>query len=416
MPLSRLRTANARRARDTIAVTLLVALLVPGAAAQDQNPDSIEEAKELRQDAREDQLRAESALDVIAAEDIEVVTALNAATELVNLKQAEVDTANQRIAALDAAVAQAQQDLVTSGQERRVLRRLLREAALDAYVDQQQDDLTTLLAASDVTEAAGDAAMIRLVQSNGTDLADQLRVVEQRRRDLLAEAEASRAESAAARLELEWALASLQEEQAHQAELKAELDERRARWEAELVAFEAEEAELNSWIATEQDRLEAELAAQAAAAASASNPPLASGGGGGANVGAVSSSGFQWPTAGAVGSGFGMRLHPILGYYRMHYGQDIGGVSGQPIWAAKDGIVISAGWQGGFGNAVVIAHDGGLATLYGHMSSIGVSTGQSVSRGQVIGAVGTTGLSTGPHLHFEVHQNGTPIDPRPFLP
>jgi murein DD-endopeptidase MepM/ murein hydrolase activator NlpD len=401
-----------------LAVLLAGTLAVPGAAAGDDatDPDSLEEAKAEREQAREEQLRVQAELDLIAAEDIQVVEALTAATELVNLKQAEVDAATQRIAVLDGAVAQATADLVAAGQDRRVLRRLLREAALEAYVDQEQGDLTTLLAATDVSDAAGDAAIVRLVQSNGADLADQLRVVEQRRRDLLAEAEAARAESAAVRLELQWALEGLEQEQAHQQALKTELDRRREQWEAALAGFEQEEAELTAWIAAEQERLEAELAAQAAAAATAANPGYAPSGGGGANVGSVSGSGYQWPVSGNLGSGFGMRLHPILGYYRMHYGLDIGGNGGAPIWAAKDGIVITAGWQGGFGNCVVIAHDGGIATLYAHMSSIGVSVGQSVGRGSVIGYVGSTGLSTGPHLHFEVHQGGTPVDPRPFLP
>ncbi|MGH2724483.1 MAG: murein hydrolase activator EnvC family protein [Actinomycetota bacterium] len=122
-----------------------------------------------------------------------------------------------------------------------------------------------------------------------------------------------------------------------------------------------------------------------------------------------------WPTSGSIGSGFGWRTHPIFGTQRFHAGVDIGGACGQPIWAAEKGTVVSAGYNGGYGNATVIDHGGGLATLYAHQSSFAVSSGQSVKRGQTIGSVGTTGWSTGCHLHFEVRVNGTPVDPVPYL-
>lgn len=124
---------------------------------------------------------------------------------------------------------------------------------------------------------------------------------------------------------------------------------------------------------------------------------------------------LYWPTSGAIVSGFGYRTHPVYGTTRFHAGVDIGGACGQPIFAAEDGTVISAGANGGYGNATVIDHGNGLSTLYGHQSSLGVSSGQSVSRAQQIGLVGTTGLSTGCHLHFEVRVNGAPVDPVPYL-
>ena len=120
---------------------------------------------------------------------------------------------------------------------------------------------------------------------------------------------------------------------------------------------------------------------------------------------------FIWPVNGSVGSGFGPRIHPISGGSRMHTGVDIGAPSGTPIKAADDGIVVMAGPNGGYGNWTLIDHGGGLATGYGHQSSIGVSRGQRVSTGEVIGRVGSTGASTGPHLHWEVRVNGNPVDP-----
>jgi murein DD-endopeptidase MepM/ murein hydrolase activator NlpD len=122
------------------------------------------------------------------------------------------------------------------------------------------------------------------------------------------------------------------------------------------------------------------------------------------------------PIPGApVTSPFGPRVDPIYGDVRFHTGVDFGAAYGTPIHAAADGVVVSAGPLGGYGNATVIDHGNGLATLYGHQSSIIVSPGQHVSRGQVIGYVGCTGLCTGPHLHFEVRVRGTPVDPMQYL-
>ncbi|MFT4216149.1 MAG: M23 family metallopeptidase [Micropruina sp.] len=133
-------------------------------------------------------------------------------------------------------------------------------------------------------------------------------------------------------------------------------------------------------------------------------------------------SSFLVPTAGEFGSGFGMRLHPILHYYRMHNGQDIGGTCGQPIWAAQDGKVtkvVPEGYNGGSGHNVRI--DGGkvggvhLETAYLHMDKITVKVGQKVHKGELLGTVGNTGISTACHLHFSVYEDGKGVDPLPYL-
>jgi murein DD-endopeptidase MepM/ murein hydrolase activator NlpD len=121
------------------------------------------------------------------------------------------------------------------------------------------------------------------------------------------------------------------------------------------------------------------------------------------------------PVPGAVSSGFGWRVHPIYGDSRLHTGWDMNGSCGQPIVAAAGGRVFFAGWKGGYGNAVMIDHGGGLATLYAHQSSMGVVYDQQVTTGEVIGWVGTTGTSTACHLHWEVRVNGNPVDPSPFV-
>lgn len=121
--------------------------------------------------------------------------------------------------------------------------------------------------------------------------------------------------------------------------------------------------------------------------------------------------GLMAPVPGRMSSRFGMRRHPILGYRRMHSGLDFKAGHGQPIVAVTDGRVLSAGRAGGCGNAVKLRHGGGIDTRYCHMSRMAVKSGQTVRRGQVIGYVGSTGLSTGAHLHYEMYRNGRAVDP-----
>ena len=118
-----------------------------------------------------------------------------------------------------------------------------------------------------------------------------------------------------------------------------------------------------------------------------------------------------WPVAGRITSGFGLRVHPILRFARMHRGIDFGAGYGAPIVAAADGQVSSSGWSGGYGRQVRIAHGGGMVTSYSHMSRLVAEQGSFVRQGQLIGYVGSSGLSTGPHLHYEVHRNGTAVNP-----
>ncbi|PTQ51901.1 MAG: peptidase M23B [Hydrogenibacillus schlegelii] len=123
-------------------------------------------------------------------------------------------------------------------------------------------------------------------------------------------------------------------------------------------------------------------------------------------------SGMLWPAATkAITSPFGVRIHPILGEKKFHKGIDIGASLGTPVVAVRDGVVTYRGWNGGYGQLVVLKHEGGLETYYAHLSRIDVGLGQKVSAGEQIGLIGDTGLATGPHLHFEVRADGSPIDP-----
>lgn len=121
------------------------------------------------------------------------------------------------------------------------------------------------------------------------------------------------------------------------------------------------------------------------------------------------------PVDGPLSDGFGWRADPFTGQREFHEGLDIVAPLGTPVRAAADGLVTGAGRMSGYGNAVHLTHGYGLATRYGHMSKVFVRPGQRVRKGDTIGAVGSTGRSTGPHLHFEVYRSGRPVNPRPFV-
>lgn len=170
--------------------------------------------------------------------------------------------------------------------------------------------------------------------------------------------------------------------------------------------------ELNASSAQVSAMLKERQAARAAAAAAAAQ----SSGGQGASDNWVQGTGqLGWPVSGEITSPYGYRVHPIWGTTIYHSGIDIGVDEGTPVHAADGGVVVWSGWMGGYGYAVVIDHGNGLSTLYGHNSELAVDEGQSVAKGQVISYAGSTGNSTGPHVHFEVRVNGDPVDPMGYL-
>jgi murein DD-endopeptidase MepM/ murein hydrolase activator NlpD len=175
--------------------------------------------------------------------------------------------------------------------------------------------------------------------------------------------------------------------------LRSALEVRIREYTAEIDAISREEANISRLIRERE-----------AAGRSADGVPV------GPAPRGVSGGGLVWPADGGVSSPFGFR------WGRLHAGIDIDSGYGAPIRAAKAGVVIMAGYNGGYGNCVIIDHGGGLTTLYAHQSRMVASDGQSVSRGEVIGYVGGTGNVTGPHLHFETRVGGEPQNPERFLP
>ena len=173
--------------------------------------------------------------------------------------------------------------------------------------------------------------------------------------------------------------------------------------------------ELNASSAQVSAMLKERQAARAAAAAAAAAAAQSSGGQGASDNWVQGTGQLGWPVSGEITSPYGYRVHPIWGTTLYHSGIDIGVDEGTPVHAADGGVVVWSGWIGGYGYAVVIDHGNGLSTLYGHNSELAVDEGQSVAKGQVISYAGSTGNSTGPHVHFEVRVNGDPVDPMGYL-
>lgn len=200
---------------------------------------------------------------------------------------------------------------------------------------------------------------------------------------------------------------------------KAELDKQKAKQAEKQEALETSKGELQAQldaINAEADRISAEIKARQEALAQQQAQQQQQEQGNEGTEGGYSGGALQWPcNSTIITSEFGYRIHPLTGIWTGHTGIDIGCNMYEPIYAAESGTVILAEEYGGYGNAVVIDHGNGLTTLYGHNEELYVSVGQKVSRGETIAGAGSTGWSTGPHLHFEVRVNGDYVDPMGYL-
>jgi len=261
---------------------------------------------------------------------------------------------------------------------------------------------------SDLVARIHDAEEIIAFDQRVADQLERYRVAVQEYRDELEEEKAA----------LEAVVARLEEERDELEILRAEVERRIREVEARIAAQEIELARLEE----EYERMAAEISSITRNLGALSSErqqairDLEQSGNATTGVGARPGNGsFMWPSGHTtnVTSHFGWRTHPITGARSFHGGIDIAaaGINGTPVLAADSGVVVRSQWHPSFGNYVLINHGNGYATLYAHNSSNSVSANQVVVRGQVIGRVGSTGMSTGPHIHFEIHRNGNRIDP-----
>ena len=384
-----------------IAVALLAILLI-AAAAEPAAAASASAARKRQEQLRAERAKAAAQVNALKSSDAELEKAVATLAAQVRAQDAKVVAVRQSVAVAEREVAEAEQSIASTEQEIVELRSAVVARAVDTYMRPTPSSFDGISGAKDLEDASRRASMLRQVANSDRDVIDELRATREDLGIARERAETARAVAAERRKAATAQLSALKSNLADKSRVEAALDARIKQVTAEVAALEQEDAALREIIRTESARAAAARAAAAAARASRSA-------GGSAAPVRASGSGMQWPVNGTVTSEFGPR------WGRLHAGIDISAPNGTPIRAAKDGTVIFAGWQGGYGQAVVIDHGGGLTTLYAHQSRLASSSGQDVEPGQVIGYVGSTGNSTGNHLHFETRVDGSPQNPRRYL-
>jgi murein DD-endopeptidase MepM/ murein hydrolase activator NlpD len=391
-----------------------------GAKRRPRPPQQMGELERQRDDARrkrdEARRKAEQVrrdLDLAQASETELEKHLEEiAADLVD-RQAEAAGAQSDAEQAAASVVKITADIAALKVELAHRREIFNRRAVIAYMGGEGrplDDLSLagqlLSLPSNLTDAARRTEIVKGVSQQDNDAYDRLTETQ----DKLAQDEvaltAARDRAAKRSADAKAAVQSVALLKKDQEKAKAVLDQRIAALAAEADALAAEQTKLEDLIRQRQAAVEAARRAREAAGQAAGNglsrlPRAGSG---------VSPSGFIWPVHGPVTSGYGPR------WGRMHTGIDVAASGGTPLRAAKAGEVIYAGWLGGYGNTVLLDHGEGVATLYGHQSRIAATEGQILNQGDVLGFVGTTGHSTGNHLHFEIRVDTKPRNPRPYLP
>lgn len=372
-----------------------------GGDLERQRDEARRRAQQIRQD-----------LDLAQASETELQKHLEQIAADLSGRQAEAADARADADQAAASVVRISADIAALKVELAHRKEIFNRRAVMAYMGGQGrpfDDLNLagelLALPSNLTDVARRSELVKEVQAQDNDAYKALTATQaELARDEAAltaarDREQQRAADAAA------AVAAVGQLKKSQERAKAVLHERIAELTAEADALAAEQTKLERLIRERQAALEAARRARAAANAARNGldrlPRAGSG---------VSPAGFIWPVRGPVTSGYGPR------WGRMHTGIDIAARGGTPIVAAKAGEVIYVGWLGGYGNTVLVDHGDGVATLYAHQSRLAAAEGQVVNQGQVVGYVGTTGHSTGNHLHFEVRVDAEPRNPRPYLP
>ena len=372
-----------------------------------------DEARRKRDEARTKAEQVRRDLDLAQASESELEKHLaGIAADLVD-RQAEAADARSDADQAAASVIKITADIAALKVDLAHRKEIFNRRAVMAYMGGQGrplDDLALagqlLATQSDLTDAARRTEILRGVSEQDNDAYTRLTETQHQLADEEVALTAARDRAKQRSADAQAAVAAVARLKKDQEAAKAVLDQRITDLTAEADALAAEQSQLEELIRQRQAALEAARKAREAAGQAVGNglSRLPSAGSG------VSPSGFIWPVQGVLTSGFGPR------WGRMHTGIDIAAPAGTPIHAAKAGEVIFAGWINGYGNAVILDHGDGIATLYGHQSRLGSTEGQVLNQGDVLGFVGTTGHSTGNHLHFEVRINTKPVNPRPYLP
>lgn len=333
--------------------------------------------------------------------------------------QADLDAANARLqsiqkkqAEINAQIAQTQNEIVKMEAYLKTRQNVLNRRVRAIYMHGQLNYLEVILGANSFSDFANRVELLKRVIRSDYNLI--LEIQKQK-----AAIEAKKAQLEEDKRQLDALAAEAEKTRQEIAKKKAEQQKVLDAAKSNKAAAAQMEQDLNAQLASVRNLIQQRLAAAEAARQAAQQQAASDdegGGGGGSDDNYVQGTGAMgWPCSGPITSPFGYRTHPIFGTTIFHAGIDIGVDYGTPIHAADSGVVVYSGWISGYGNAVIIDHGGGISTLYGHNQSLAISEGQSVSKGSVIAYAGSTGNSTGPHCHFEVDVNGSPVNPMGYL-
>ncbi len=321
-------------------------------------------------------------------------------TEQLHQIQQELDAATSELKAIEAQRIATENEIIKN---ERILKeaearlaereRILHKRVRDIYINGRLSYLDVIIGAKNFNDFANRVELLKRIIDADIALLDKIK----EERALILEKRAALERDKAKIVELQ-----------KQAEAKKAVIEQKKQEQQELLARAVSERDAAMQAYKELEATSNEVRAMIQARQQQS--------GGGSSGGYVQGTGqFIWPGNGPLTSPFGYRIHPIFGTSILHAGIDIGVDEGSHVFAADSGYVSYAGWLGGYGYAVIIDHGNGLSTLYAHNSDLAVSEGQNVSQGQIIAYAGSTGYSTGPHIHFEVRVNGEPVDPMGYL-
>jgi murein DD-endopeptidase MepM/ murein hydrolase activator NlpD len=405
-----MRRARALRAGPWLLLLVGVGCLaLPNAAVADRQSEIQDRIRQLREQVGEASAEEAALIDEIAAAQV-TREQLDLVIGQFDARIAEATdrlrAAEQHVEDLSLQVDQLTLQLIDTEARAIQTQGLLEDAALELYVGHETPALDAYLGAFETAASPAELAAARLylqaVAGDDTALIDRLAVDHDDTDEVRGQIKDAEREAAAARDAVDAERQGLQDLRDQQAAVRDQVLAEQRKEEQALATLQANVETWKSQINSLQAESDAITRFLAALQSSQRLPQS------GAHI-------LHRPVPGAVTSPFGNRVHPILGYSRAHTGADMHASAGTPIEAAAGGTVVMAGWNGGYGNCVIIDHGNGLATLYGHQSRLAVSQGDHVETGQVIGYVGSTGLSTGPHLHFEVRKFGTPVDPVPYL-
>lgn len=331
--------------------------------------------------------------------------------------QADLDAANARLqgirnkqAEINAQIVATQNEIVKMEAYLKTRQNVLNRRVRAIYMHGQLNYLEVILGANSFSDFANRVELLKRIIRSDYNLI--LEIQKQK-----AAIEAKKAQLEEDKRQLDALAAEAEKTQKEIAAKKAEQQKVLDAAKSNKAAAAQMEQDLNAQLASVRNLIQQRLAAAEAARQAAQQAAESdNGGGSGSDDNYVQGTGaMSWPCSGPITSPFGYRTHPIFGTTIFHAGIDIGVDYGTPIHAADSGVVVYSGWISGYGNAVIIDHGGGVSTLYGHNQSLAVSEGQSVSKGSVIAYAGSTGNSTGPHCHFEVDVNGSPVNPMGYL-